>query len=189
LEISSIFSQLVLEIFGNDEIGKNRLLDEPSGERLSDYYNTVKEFSFSTQKHQYVSEYEFFDNDIITVSFYAKLPEGYEKNKYAYLSDDPEHIKVMNTVFYQVYSMMQENKSRSFVFLGGADVVGDDQLSMDNTKRYRIYRMVANKLTQSSDFQVVTDPHKSAIAVVSLKKLAEVPDLMDKINLVIRVHF
>jgi hypothetical protein len=175
--------------------------------RQTNNFNLFKQYAFQTASYRYFSEFEAIFDDIIAVSFYARLPHNFKSNqkfggnKYAYLTNDKERLKVLNTVFHQMLTIANENPNFSFIFFGAPDIdpqtgtIKKDpndptfqKVDVNNTKRFKLYELIARSMFSVNRYKIATDPSKSAIAVVSLQGARENPNLEENIIRALNRH-
>lgn len=152
-------------------------------------------FVFRTKKYKYIVELEHFPDDIIAVAYKPKVGRDYGgkegKNIYSFQTNDPERLKVLNTVFSKVHEICQDNPKVSVIFFGSPDTdeVNDNDERFDNSKRFRIYMEGVRRLFHDVDYVRIKDESKSAVAVISRVKLKEDPQIKEKAIAVLKKHF
>lgn len=121
---------------------------------------------FSHNRLKYIVNIHEFKFGISAVKFNLARHSNH-KNRYKYLSNQKDRIKILKTVVAIMVSYTKEyDNSASFAFIG-SPISGEKAA---NTKRFRIYKYLSSRYFSPDNYEHKSDIEKSFYAILNKKK-------------------
>lgn len=126
-------------------------------------------YRFNTRFNRvYFIEVEVFENNIYIAKFYLRIHQ-HLKNKYKIIIDDGDGFRVLSTCISLAKQISNNDLLASFGFIGESRI----NESLNNTQRYRVYKLISFNNFSPKKYNHVKDEENSIYFILnkSNKKL------------------
>lgn len=133
-------------------------------------------FKFATENNsRYFIYVQCYTDSLYIIEFFLRSDlKSKADSKYGKLTNKGNAAKIITTCFRVMIQLLQIDENASFAFMG-SPTTKDDQIceSLNNTKRFRIYRFVSINLLGEQSFDQFGDEKTSCYLVANKRKDTE----------------
>lgn len=129
----------------------------------------IHQFKFKTDKNiKYNVDVHEYRKDIFIAKFYQKKYES-NPHKFNFLTNcgTKEASKVFRTMIEIFLFVLKKNENISIGFIGAHVIADGKEESKENTKRFRLYKIISANMVASSKFKLHYNSKKSAVFLVN----------------------
>lgn len=126
----------------------------------------------------YFIEVEVYENNIYFAKFYLRIHQ-HLKTKYKQIINDGDGFRVLSTCISLAKQISDTNKLSSFGFIGESRI----SESMDNTQRYRVYKLLSAKYFDPKKYDHVKDEINSIYFILNKSNPdLNINDISERLN-------
>ena len=149
--------------------------------RNEEYLRTRYLYHFKNRfNHTYIVEIEEYRYSTYAIKFYLKNHAN-SPNRYNLLTGEGDAFRILSTCVNIIASILSEEESASFGFIGVPTFEEKEKQIEANNKRFRVYRQITQNRFSTDRFKHVTNVEKSTYVI--LNKRNKEPNILEKIEM------